>query len=302
MSKFLGWINNPIAVTQLCREVQFKSVAEYLESLNLTSLLQAGNTDPILLYEIFRKLGKGDIQCGPQQIGDCVSWGWGGEVDNAQAAAIVVGNQPWEFQESATEYIYGASRVEIGGQRGSYEDGSVGAWAAKAVSRLGWLSRKYLESKIGSGAYSGKRASEWGAKGVPDDLEPEGKLHLFKDVVQVKTFDEAVAMIRLLKGIPICSGQSFSQTRDSDGFCSPTNEGWEHCMRAGGFRLDRPGLLLHQNWGRSSPKGPKYRDQPDNTFFVDKAVINTMLARKDSFSPTGTVGYTIEQALDFYKF
>ena len=57
------------------------------------------------------------------------------------------------------------ARVDIGGERGSYSDGAVGAWAAKAVSTIGTVSRDVV------GPYDGQRAKDWGAEGVPADIK-----------------------------------------------------------------------------------------------------------------------------------
>lgn len=189
----------------------------------------------------------------------------------------------FEYQEIATESIYALSRVEIGGQHNSYSDGSVGAWAAKAINTYGSLSRKELEAAGLSGNYDARRAKEWGAKGLPDSLEPISKKHLVKVVSMIKSFKEAAAAIQNLQPVPVCSDQGFSMTRDNQGFCRPQGT-WYHCMDFIGVRWDRPGLLLSQSWGPNTPTGPVYKDQPDNCFWVDAATVDRMLRQEDSYT------------------
>jgi hypothetical protein len=127
------------------------------------------------------------------------------------------------YEEASTESIYALSRCEIGQQFGSYVDGSVGAWAAKALTTKGLLSR----TKVGP--YDPKRAKEWGAKGLPDNLEPEALTHLFKTAVNVRDYDQAVQLIQAGYPVPVCSSQGFGDERDQDGFLRPRGR-WNHCM------------------------------------------------------------------------
>jgi len=304
-----GWLDQPEQVQLLTSGYIYKSVQEVLDDNGLRSiesLLEDKKT--VVLAHMFRQLpnnGGKDVDWGPQAIGDCVSWGWGGVTDMSQAAAIIIGKKPWEFQATSREYIYGSSRVEIGGQRGSRSDGSVGAWAAEGVKKFGAPSRKALADAAKDNAlltYSGSRAKDWGANGVPDSLEPVGQKHYFKEVVMVTTFEEAAAMIYLGKAVAVCSTQGFSQSRDSEGFCRTSMMPWPHCMYFAGVRWDRPGLLCTQSWGQQSPTGPKAFEQPDNSFWVQDTVTTSMLRRKDSYAPADFMGYEAADALGYYNF
>jgi len=315
---FFGWVQNPAEVERV-----MKGLAVPLFGAAAPSLDE--NKD-VYLWETVRKVLNQDAPKGPQKIGDCVSWGWSNLVNYVQCVEIykqlhsknllqlpdkdlfqgtlldynnLVDDRQAileEYQETATEVIYALSRVEVGGQRGSYSDGSVGAWAAEAVTKWGTLSRKYLESKGLGGAYDPNRAKKWGAQGLPDNLEPDAKQHLIKTVSQVKSFREAAAAIQNGYPVAVCSNQGFTMTRDGQGFCRPQGT-WAHCMLFVGVRWDRPGLCCSQSWGPNTPDGPRDKDQPDNTFWVDDKTCDRMLSQDDSFTGSQFDGYPAQDLI-----
>lgn len=232
-----------------------------------------------------------------------------GEVPNVQSTEStqegsegstegLVGFGGLEYQECATESIYALSRVEVGQQHGSMQDGSVGAWAAKSATDFGNMSRKALEIAGLSPVYDPQRAKKWGASGLPDSLEPIAKKHTCKVVSMVKTFKEAAASIQNLQPVAICSDQGFVMTRDNQGFCKPQGT-WYHCMLLMALRWDRPGCLISQSWGANTPTGPVYKDQPDNTFWADASVIDRILSQSDSFTGNTLANYTKRDYVDW---
>lgn len=307
-----GWLNKPEEVEA------FTATLKYLDVTQLPKFTMQAD-GPVLPYLLFRKITGQDAPCGPQRLGDCVSWGWGGcgnylQIVKIAAQLNLLGLLPlrtdlggWvreardhpnfsyannlilEYQEVCTEWIYGSSRVEVGKQRGSMRDGSVGAWAAKSVVDYGFATRKKY------GPYDPQRAKTWGAQGVPDDYEPEAKKHPFTDVVPCTSYDQLVTMLRGYRFVPVCSDQGFTETRDSKGRCRPQGQ-WMHCMLFCG--LDEDGWpLVAQSWGPEKPDGPRYLDQPSNTFFIPPETADRMLKQRDSFAPAGVVGFEAEDVL-----
>lgn len=300
-----GWINLPSETAQIVASLPMPEAEP--------PLLRA--KEPTLLYKHVRQVLGRDLPKGPQGIGDCVGWGFAG-LNNVIAALqvykqmlakdvlFVSHNAPQvkhdaravlldQYQETAVEWIYGGSRVEIGKQRGSTQDGSTGAWAAKFISTYGTLSRAYLQSKGLSGPYDAKRSKQWGAQGVPDSLEPAARQHLIRNVSLVTNFEKAAALIENGYPVAVCSSQGFSGRRDSQGFDNPRGR-WDHCMYFLATRWDRPGLLCAQSWGPNTPSGPIAYDQPDNTFWVDSHVVDSMLSRRDSWTGTEFDGYKVQ--------
>lgn len=236
---------------------------------------------------------------GPQMIGDCVSWGNGRLIDYAQVLEQAYGTakEAFEFQKTATEVIYALSRVEVGGGR-IRGDGSVGAWAAKAVTDFGTLSRKQLDQLGVGGTYSGQRARDWGRSGLPDTLEPAAKMHIIEDMTPVNNFKEAAWHIQQGRTVAVCSDVGFENgsggvtMRDSDGFATARGS-WAHCMTFVSVRMGRrPGLLLTNQWPKGTVQGPMGPcELPPCSWWVDVNTCNRMLGQRDSFTGTTYKGY-----------
>jgi hypothetical protein len=320
---FFGWVNNPKEVERLLPTLPMPLAQGNLPDIR--------DDKEVFLWDYVRSVTGGqDVPKGPQKIGDCVSWGWS-NLDNYVACLQIYkalkrqsllvepdkdlfGGTEREFNElvalraaileeyqpCASEVIYALSRVEVGGQRGSMSDGSTGIWASKAVSTYGTISRAQLEKILGpgKGAYDPNRAKQWGAQGLPDDLEPEAKKHRIKTVSLVRNFREAATLIQNGYPVAVCSDQGFSMTRDQQGFARPQGT-WNHCMLFCGVRFDRPGLACSQSWGPNVPNGPTDKGQPDNTFFVDEKVVDRMLGQQDSFTGSEFDGYPAQDLIDW---
>lgn len=272
---------------------------------------------PALLYTIYREIAGGD-DLGVQGIGDCVSWGNKHLNDYTQAIEIhlqmqAIKSNPalspeevkqalqvvlYGFQMTASEVIYALSRVEIGGQRGSYRDGSVGAWAIKALAKYGSLSYKKL-GELGQGdKYDARRAKQWGATGLPDNLEPSAAEHKIQTYSLVTKFEDAAHLIENGYGVAVCSNVGFQNgrggvtQRDEQGFATARGR-WDHCMFFCAARYDRPGLCCINQWPLQAFAGPLNLDQPKNSFWVDERTVNVMLSQQDSWTASQFKGYPI---------
>lgn len=231
---------------------------------------------------------------GAQGIGDCVGWAFALGVSAllAEQAARGGGAGVWEGW-AAPEPIYAGSRVEAGGGRlGPREDGSVGAWAAEWLSRRGGvlLARRYPGADLSR--YDAVRARSWGARGVPDDLEPTARRRPVRAVTPVRTY--AQARDALANGYPVvaCSTRGFADRRDGEGFAAPRGR-WAHAMCLIG--LDdahrRPGALCQNSWGPDWIGGPKRRGQPEGSFWIDAEVLDGMLGQGDSWALSDVEGF-----------
>lgn len=259
----------------------------------------------ILLYRPMfkayqRKYGRPFI-VGQQGIGDCVSWGYKHGCDITLAVDCELGAVPKDqWIEAATESIYGGSRVEANGgppPNGGWGDGSYGGGASKFLHDYGVCFRQdYPEFGFDLTTYSSRRAKDWGnyGNGGQSDagrFDQEAKKHPVRNVSLVVNFEEAAAAIKSGYPVPVCSGQGFSSSRDSAGFCRPSGS-WSHCMCFIGVRYDRPGLLCLNSWGPSWVSGPKWPDdQPEGSFWVDESVATRMLSGRDSFALAGVGGF-----------
>lgn len=304
--------------SELCGWVQDKEAVEQVWATMPTPFFSTPtpeNRDQ-MNHTIFKDMVGTYHPEGPQQIGDCVSWGNGNLVNYTQVLEAwmqiqekrasgasdeeiikAVEDARYEYQETATEVIYALSRVEIGGGR-IRGDGSVGAWAAKALMQYGSISRKELDKLGVGGAYSGRRARSWGSSGLPNELEPAAKQHIIEDMTQVRSFNEFAWHAQNLRVTAVCSdigfetGGSMTVRRDAQGFSRPRGS-WNHCMLLVSVRMgSRPGGLLCNQWPYESVQGPMGDIEiPKCSWWVDADVIDQMLRQGDSFTGTKYKGY-----------
>jgi hypothetical protein len=308
--KNFGWIDAPHEVEKIVAQLPKPMIGD-------AGVPEGDEQTEVLTYTYFKQVTGRNEYPGPQLIGDCVGHGWKRGVDYTAVVQIYMQLKSEfgptmqmdnkdvqerkstlleEFEEASCEAIYGLSRVEVGGQRGSTSDGSVGAWAAKAVTDFGTISWQELANRGLGGTYDSKRAKSWGANGLPTNLEDFARQHTIKNVSKVTTFADAAKLCQSGYVIPVCSNRGFTMTRDNQGFCSASGT-WNHCMMFSSIRWDRPGLLCHQNWGLNTPTGPVYKEQPSNTFWVDAKVVDSMLGQGDSFCPSAFNGYPAQNLL-----
>ena len=276
-----GWRHDPEEVARQLATMprpRFAADAPWLDG--------SGSGKTTLLYKAFKDVNKGSyIDYPAQTIGDCVSHGFGHGVDLLEAVQIALGHSNEEFHQTATEAIYGMARVDIGGERGSYSDGAVGAWAAKAVSTLGTVDRSIV------GPYDGQRAKAWGADGVPPAIQQKAARHKVKSTSLVSTYEELEDALANGYPVTVCSNQGFTLQRDQDGYCRARGR-WGHCMLIVGVRADsRPGACIFQSWGPTLPSGPLGLDQPPNSFWADRDVVEAMLSLRDSWALSQFDGY-----------
>jgi hypothetical protein len=278
-----GWIRDPDAVNAVLAALPNGVFAEAAPQL-------LGDEGDAFLWEGCKKITGNHLVAHNQlDVGCCVGEGFSSAVEYLSCVEIALGTSA-EFVPVCSEAVYALSRVEIGGGR-LRGDGSVGAWAAKAVSQFGVLPRQSLGSYDLS-HFDPKRARNWGASGLPDDLEPTARQYPVRTASLVKSFPEARAAIAHGYPVAVCSDQGFSMTRDHDGFCSPRGT-WNHCMCfIGAVGGHRPGLCCLQSWGPETPGGPiGIGEHPACAFWVDAEVADRMLRQGDSWALSAFVGF-----------
>jgi hypothetical protein len=283
LSHLGGWIHDPDQVDQVCASLPhplFSAAAPHLEG--------SGYGGTFLIYKAYKEANGGEyIDYPAQTIGDCVSHGHAHGVDLLECIRIVSGHGHGRetLHQTASEAIYGMARVDVGGGSMGGLDGAVGAWAAKAITTLGTLSRDIV------GPYDGQRAREWGARGVPRELEEKAGAHKVQTCSLVTTWTELEDALANGYPVTVCSNQGFAIERDSDGFCQAQGA-WAHCMLLCGVRADqRPGACIFQSWGSKNPRGPLGLDQPPNSFWAERSVVERMLSLRDSWSLSTFQGY-----------
>jgi hypothetical protein len=292
-----GWLRNDDAVKAVRATLAFKTFSD-TEAGKETDVF--GIPEEVFLWNA-QKTVTGDLLPAYNQgsVGSCVSFGTAYACETSLCTSIFTWDRatrgpPPEFRTFAREVIYGGSRVQIGKGRIS-GDGSVGAWAAKFVSKgEGWgnLPRDVYENgKYDLRKYSESTCRAFGRTGVPKELLPLCKDYPVENVTQVMTAAEARKALANGYGIAVCSGQGFAMARDKDGFCRAQGS-WAHCMAIDGYRSDRRGFHIRNSWGADAHTGPVGKGDPSTAgFWADEAVVEKMLREGDSWAFSGVGGF-----------
>lgn len=238
----------------------------------------------IVLWPYIRAINSafGDQDNIPQPAGDCVSRGWshGCEFSLAVWAYFNGG----KFTRVYPPYIYGISRVQIGGGRIG-GDGSVGAWAAKGVEQYG-----VLEWTADLPRYEAANIRAWGRNGPPASAIEKGKLHTASTRLVTDWPGLCVAISQGCP-VPVCSNQGFQKIVEANGRIEGRASGnWAHCMVLIGCDT-RPGLeaaYCLNSWGPNAHAPcEKYKaldGAPCGGFWIPRKTVESMLAAKDSYA------------------
>lgn len=287
-----GWVNDPVAVSEVIAQLPYKSFDE----TPAFKLFADELPDHCYLWDFAKQVtGKLLPPANQGQVGSCVAFGTARAIEYSICAEIVNG-QNEEYAKLVEEIIYGGSRVEIGGGRLGWGDGSIGAWAASFVKKYGILDRK-VYGKYDFTKYNETRCREYGKNGVPNDIEPDVKKHPVKETVLVTNTDQAMKALYQGWGISICSGQGFSMRRDSNGICRASGS-WSHCMCVCGWTTIEGKIYfrIDNSWGANAHTGPTGPGEPGpEGFYAAETVVNNMLAEKDSFAFSAVEGFPLRK-------
>lgn len=264
-SDFFGWIDDPKTVEQSMQTMPYPVFGDIGSSIK-----GSGKGKKQLLYKLVIEVtGKfpNRKQTGP----DCVSMGAACAVDIIKCVDIKLHRQFEDWvAETATEDIYGGSRVQIGkGQLGN-SGGSFGSWAAKYITQYGAIPRgKY--GNVDLTKYDYNKAKYWGSPrvGTPKTITDKAAEHPVLIASQVRTWEEVCDLMYNGYAVTIASNQGFKSVRDKEGFAAPEGQ-WPHQMCLIGYddEYKRPGALCQNSWGTWN-SGPKRHDQPDGSFWID---------------------------------
>ncbi len=244
---FFGWKKDPEAVARVLSQLQKPFFSMAAPHLNGT-----GEGKDVFFWEAEQKvLGKQLPPWDQGQVGSCVAHGSGRAAQDLLLIQIALGNQSeeWEGHELAREPIYGGSRCEVGGWYGDYSDGSIGAYAAKWLTQWGLIVGKKYDS-VDLSSYNETRCREWGAKGVPTDLEALAKEHPIQTTL-VSTAEDARDALANGYPISICGSLGRTMKRQAGGWC-PVQGSWAHCQELCGVCVTkggRPAFVYRNSWG-----------------------------------------------------
>ncbi len=224
---FCGWVDSPVARRRFVNDTPRPFLSQVNDKIRGT-----GQGKVVLLWPYLEQAYGHKFVPHAQEIGDCVSHGYGLGVDILTAVQLSRSLVPQAWvAEAATEVIYGGARVQIA--NGKYMgDGCNGTDAAAFVSKYGVLLRqKYLSGKYDFRTYSGAVARKLGLEGAPVALLPLSRLHPVKTVTLVRTWAECRDSVANGYPVVMCSNVGFStrRGRDKDGF-QVANRGTMQCL------------------------------------------------------------------------
>jgi hypothetical protein len=302
-----GYTPDPEGVRRFLGEL---GAERYFSQAAPDAMAKAAQRDTFLYRSMLKahqaRYGKPFV-VGRQGIGDCVSWGAMHAVYCAESVSWDLGELPEPPLMPSTEALYGGARVESRGKSGDgtspvggWSDGATGWGAAKFLRDWGVVYRKdYPELGYSLLTYSADRAKQWGAYGCGGEgdkgrLDKIAKEHPCRHVVAVKNWAELAAAIGSGFPVTIASDQGFASTTDASGVAAARGQ-WLHQMAIVGIRFAAdapPGVravdaaLVLNSWGTKwiSYAGKYPADQPDGSFWAEKAVVERILAQGDSYA------------------
>lgn len=216
---------------------------------------------PPIWRSILEKNNQNHLPTVKQQTGDCV------------AAAIVHAGQYLSahqildrYQEETYEpwhiaYIYGISRVQVGGDqlRGP---GSTGTWGALAVKQYGVL----FVNDPDAPPYSGTLSTKWGQHpGPPEDLQEIAEDNPVIETHHLHTVDEIRFELCNNRMVTIASSQGFRmRPYRKDGLhCWMPSGSWSHQMSLIAWTdTPFPAAYRLNSWGPSAHGTPLNNEPP----------------------------------------
>lgn len=283
--------------SKLCGWGGAKAASEANESLGMKPLAfygLPGTAETRKLWEFSKKVTGGHLPNYRQEIGDCVSHGMKNAVQYLSCVQIAKGERQ-EYHHVFPPYIYGISRVQIGGGRLGNSDGSLGSWAAEGVRKYGIL----FNDDPNVPEYSGSVATKWGRSGPPKEMIEAAKDNPIKTVAQVNSFDEVAQAISNGYPVTIASGVGFARNNmqgvEKNGKCWEEPGGsWMHQMSVIAVDMsDRSGFILN-SWGEEL-----WSNQPDGAppggFWTSEAAISRIVREGDSWAVSQFEGFPAQK-------
>lgn len=262
--------------------------------------------DEVFLYRYVNAVAPTHFPLNQGPYGSCVAFGHAAGCDTL-LAEDKLNFRATKWLASSPDSIYGGSRNEAYGRMSrSNAQGSNGYGATRWLTvRGGVLYRQPYQVTWSSGvretidltSYSIPRTADWGyygnggeRDGINGPLDRMAQKTPVKGASLVRTLEELDVALKNGRPVTVCSSQGFTKTRDRDGFCSAQGS-WSHCMCILGKRNEgRKGYLILNSWG-NYVSGPKYKDQPDGSFYAEPAVVARMLRANDSYALSCQTGF-----------
>lgn len=179
---------------------------------------------------------------------NCVSFGAKNACEYLQAFQLKNDKSKWRFV--FPPYIYGISRVQIGGGRLGNSDGSLGIWATQGLIKYGCL----FNDVPGVPQYSGSVAKSWGRSGPPKNFIDEASKYLLKmqmDAAKVTMWEQLKSAISNGYPVTVASNYGFTMKPASTGYHEQSGS-WGHQMVCVGYDesdvYEEPCVCILNSW------------------------------------------------------
>lgn len=234
----------------------------------------------------FSKFGEDEAQT----TGDCVSHATRNAVDVTRCYEILYKKEKEVFvARGATEPIYGS--------RGHGGQGMHCSQAARFVGVTGGflLRENYTDIGIDLSKYNAKLGTNWGSRGLPQNLVTKASPYRITNVTTIESLEEARDLLANGYGLSVCSNKGFSNKRDKYGIAE-TSGSWSHAMAWIAVddtheRLNETLFLVQNSWGLWN-SGPKYYDQPEGSFWIRQKDAEAMIGDGGAFAFADFKGFT----------
>lgn len=292
-----GWV--PPSERSAAARERVEQILSTMPTFFVAGQSRATSGTRVVLWDFTRRINDGKhLPTFRQEVGDCVSQGAANGVNYLSAMEIARLGERERFRPAFQPYIYGISRVQVGGGRLGNSDGSVGAWAAEGVRQFGILAADEADVP----GYSGSLARQWGKRpGPPAKFLEKAKPHVVRSTAPVSTYEQVRDALANGYPVTVASNQGFQMRGrvDRGKLWGVASGSWAHQMCFVGVDDDaaRPGCYCLNSWGPDA-HGPPADDAPPGGFWVDAAVVTRMVRQGDSFAFSQFEGFP-EQDLDF---
>lgn len=170
-----------------------------------------------------------------QQVGDCVAAAIRQAGARLQVADLAIRFQEEKLKPWHVPYIYGTSRVQIGGGRLD-GDGSTGAWGAAAVKQYGVL----FDDDPDAPEYSGNVSREWGRRpGPPENFQATARTRPVGAYARINSIEELRLALLNLYPCTIASNRGFKM--------SPVEKQGRHVFEPAGTWYHQMSLIAWQD-------------------------------------------------------
>ena len=224
-------------------------------------------------------------------VGSCVGYSSTNMIEITYACNIALRKEMMQIWKARVnpDAVYAIGRL---GNLGGW-DGSSAGWSVENLQKYGSLFRLQYDNYDLRNTQP-TQGREWARIGVPKPLLEVAANHKALNYVQVKTVEEAKALIQ--NGYAVVTGAqaSYPNTRDKLAFSKRNGTSWSHALNFHSYRnaaSGREGFLCQNSWDDWN-NGPIYpEDMPIGSFWVTPEDLQFHLNQGDAYSISDYQGF-----------